>query len=87
LQIIRPDARQSWKGWVKFFRRNRPRANNGVGQNAQFYGVGVDNDDLVEVGQTRLRQIKELLDVDDGQDLPPYIDQSQDERWVCTAAE
>jgi hypothetical protein len=29
--------------------------NNGVGQNAQFDGVGVDNIELVEIGQTRLR--------------------------------
>ena len=51
---------------VQFFSRDGRTAENGVGENAEFHVIRVDDDDLVQVGQTFFRQIEKFLDIDDG---------------------
>jgi len=58
----------------------------GISENAEFHLLGSNDNDLVQIGQTFLREAKELLDVDDRKNLSPHIGEAMTNAGVPAAA-
>ena len=55
----------------------------GVGQNAEFHGIVLDNYDFIKVSQPLFRQFKELFQVYNGKNPPAHVYYPSNERWCA----